>query len=143
MAWKTEKNDLFKCELPADWRSKTLADGSPGFFFTDGAHSIRAARLSVDAKTRAAAIKTERALVEASTIPVAGQTSSLFRRQFKSETAGDERRGPAEWIYEETVVVPNKAGSWELMYRSGARTRQAAPSAGDAWRRFLKSFKPS
>lgn len=141
MPWKTEKNELFRCEVPAGWRAKPLLDGKKGWFYSDGQSSLRVERKG-DAAGLIAGLKADAPEAAVSSAAVLGQTASIFRRQFQAGGSGDDVRAPAQWIYEETVVVPAKAGSWEIRFSAGSRLRQAKASDGETLKHFLKTFKP-
>jgi hypothetical protein len=136
MPSKTPDNGLFSGQIPDAWRRKDLAEGGTGYFFTDGQSSIRVERLDKDPGLKPLAD------VSVSTVSAAGRTCDLYRRQFQARTGGDEGRGRAQWVYEETVIVPDKGVFWELKYRRTSAARHAAPAAGDVWKIFLKSFRP-
>lgn len=143
MPSRTGNTALFSGELSAGWRRKALAEGGTGYFFTDGRGSIRVERLDKDLKAYEAALKESPPDVEASTVSAAGRTCDLLRRQFQARTGGDESRGRDEWVYEETLLVPDKGGFWELKFRKTSPTRRAEPSAGEAWKNFIKTFRPA
>ncbi|MBI3553366.1 MAG: hypothetical protein HY077_12800 [Elusimicrobia bacterium] len=142
MAWKTEKNDLFRCELPERWRRKPLSGSGAGFLFTDGLRFISAARQGKDLKDALARRKAETPEAEVSPLKVLGRSSERLKRTYRARTDGDEGAGPREWVYEETVLVPDKAGTWELQFQSSSALPAPQPAALEAWNRFLKSFKP-
>lgn len=136
MPEKTGINELFTSELPDGWRRKDLAEGGTGYFFTDGQNSIRVERLDQDPGLKALTD------VSVSTVSAAGRTCDMYRRQFQARTGGDEGRGRAQWVYEETVIVPDKGVFWVLKYRKNSAARRIEPAAGEAWKRFIKTFRP-
>jgi hypothetical protein len=136
MPSKSENNGLFSGEVPDGWRRKDLAEGGTGSFFTDGQSSIRVERLDKDPGLKA------QAEVDVSTVSAGGRTCEAYRRQFQARTGGDEGRGRAQWVYEETVLVPDKGVFWELKYRRTSAARRAAPAGGDVWKTFLRTFRP-
>jgi len=140
MPWKTENNDLFHCELPESWRRKPLSDGGRGYFFTDGLRSIRVKRLSGGIKQHAAALRSSTPELSLSTVTLLGRTCDRLERQYRTGASRDDRPGPAEWVYEETVLLPDQDAVWEIQFNSTAPARARQPSGLETWMRFLKSF---
>ncbi len=143
MNWKTEKNDLFSCELPEKWRGKTISSGEQGYFYTGGLLSIRAARLPGAIKDYLAHRAAATPGLQASSVKVEGHLRQRLQWQYQTHPGPDERARASEWIYEETVLVPQNFGFWELMLRSSSFVPQKEPSGNEIWQHFLKSFHPT
>ncbi len=143
MTWKNEKNELFGAQVPDLWRRKPLSGAKAGYMFTDGVRFISVSRPGKDLKTYLASKKADAPEIESSTVTVLGKPADRLKRVYRARNGGDEGPGPSEWVYEETVLIPDKAGFWQLQFQSSSARPKPAPAALEAWDKFLKSFKPA
>jgi hypothetical protein len=131
MTWKNETNELFAVQLPEAWRRKPLSGPDAGYLFTDGLRTISVARRAEQAPGEG----------EKTAVKVDGKKTERIKRVYRASAGGDDHVSPASWIYEETVVVPEKKGAWAI--RFSAPSRKPGPAAIAAWEKFLASFKAS